>query len=85
MSKADAHVLDQTIVDQAIHSLVRLRFNQADAQTGHTFEQWLQQRPEHQPAGSGWKASVMTSPACRRNWRGKPSTAPARACAVGKA
>jgi transmembrane sensor len=50
MSKADSHVLDQTIVDQAIHWLVRLRFNQADAQTRRTFEHWLQQRPEHQLA-----------------------------------
>jgi transmembrane sensor len=50
MSKADSHGLDQAIVDQAIHWLVRLRFNQADAQTRRTFEQWLQQRPEHQLA-----------------------------------
>lgn len=47
MSKRESQALDQTVVDQAIHWLVCLRFNQADEQTQRSFEQWLQQRPEH--------------------------------------
>lgn len=47
MSKSEPQALDPAIVDQAIHWLVSLRFNQADEQTQRTFEQWLLQRPEH--------------------------------------
>ncbi|AZZ76311.1 siderophore-interacting protein [Pseudomonas sp. RU47] len=47
MSRPESQALDPAIVDQAIQWLVRLRFNQADEQTQHSFEHWLQQRPEH--------------------------------------
>ena len=47
MSRREPQALDPAIVEQAIQWLVRLRFNQADEQTQHTFEHWLQQRPEH--------------------------------------
>ncbi|MBY8933959.1 FecR domain-containing protein [Pseudomonas fluorescens] len=47
MSRPEPQALDPAIVDQAIQWLVRLRFNQADEQTQHSFEHWLQQRPEH--------------------------------------
>ncbi|TDV49583.1 FecR family protein [Pseudomonas helmanticensis] len=47
MSRPESQALDPAIVDQAIQWLVRLRFNQADEQTQHSFEYWLQQRPEH--------------------------------------
>lgn len=47
MPNSEAPVLDPAVVDQAIHWLVRLRFNPADEQTQRTFEHWLQQRPEH--------------------------------------
>ncbi|WP_110968818.1 FecR domain-containing protein [Pseudomonas huaxiensis] len=47
MSMREPKALDQAVVDQAIHWLVCLRFNQADEQTQRTFEQWLLQRPEH--------------------------------------
>lgn len=47
MSKREPQALDPTIVDQAIHWLVCLRFNQADEQTQRSFEHWLQQHPEH--------------------------------------
>ena len=47
MSRREPQALDQAIVDQAIHWLVCLRFNQPDEYTQHTFEQWLLQRPEH--------------------------------------
>ncbi|PNG44667.1 siderophore-interacting protein [Pseudomonas asplenii] len=47
MSRPEPQALDPAIVEQAIQWLVRLRFNQADEQTQHSFERWLQQRPEH--------------------------------------
>ncbi|QXI03368.1 FecR domain-containing protein [Pseudomonas tensinigenes] len=47
MSRPEPQALDPAIVEQAIQWLVRLRFNQADEQTQHSFEHWLQQRPEH--------------------------------------
>ncbi|MGN8343420.1 DUF4880 domain-containing protein [Pseudomonas sp. SMV71] len=47
MPNSDAQALDPAVVDQAIHWLVRLRFNPADEQTRSIFEHWLQQRPEH--------------------------------------
>lgn len=47
MPNSEAQALDPAVVDQAIHWLVRLRFNPADEQTRRTFEHWLQQRPEH--------------------------------------
>ncbi|MDO7897283.1 FecR domain-containing protein [Pseudomonas citrulli] len=47
MPNSDARVLEAAVVDQAIHWLVRLRFNPADEHTQRTFEHWLQQRPEH--------------------------------------
>jgi len=47
MSRPEPQALDPAIVDQAIQWLVRLRFNQADEKTQHSFEHWLQQRPEH--------------------------------------
>ncbi|PYC25113.1 siderophore-interacting protein [Pseudomonas jessenii] len=47
MSRPESQALDPAIVEQAIQWLVRLRFNQADEQTQHSFEHWLQQRPEH--------------------------------------
>ncbi len=47
MSKTEPQGVDPAIVDQAIHWLVRLRFNQADEQTQRSFECWLQLRPEH--------------------------------------
>lgn len=40
------------MVDEAIHWLVRLRFNQADEHTWRRFEHWLAQRPEH---GLAWQ------------------------------
>ncbi len=47
MSRPEPQALDPAIVEQAIQWLVRLRFNQADEKTQHSFEHWLQQRPEH--------------------------------------
>lgn len=47
MSKREPQALDPAVVDQAIHWLVCLRFNQADERTQRRFERWLQQRPEH--------------------------------------
>lgn len=47
MSRRESQALDPAVVDQAIHWLVCLRFNQADEQTQRTFEHWLRQRPEH--------------------------------------
>lgn len=47
MSRAEPQALDPAVVDQAIHWLVCLRFNQADEHTQRTFEHWLLQRPEH--------------------------------------
>jgi len=47
MPNSEAQVPDPAVVDQAIHWLVRLRFNPADEHTQRTFEHWLQQRPEH--------------------------------------
>ena len=47
MSRREPQALNPAIVEQAIQWLVRLRFNQADEQTQHSFEHWLQQRPEH--------------------------------------
>ncbi|MGN8276436.1 DUF4880 domain-containing protein [Pseudomonas sp. SMN5] len=47
MPNSDAQALDPAVVDQAIHWLVRLRFNPADEQTRSIFEHWLRQRPEH--------------------------------------
>lgn len=47
MSRPEPQALDPAIVEQSIQWLVRLRFNQADEQTQHSFEHWLQQRPEH--------------------------------------
>jgi transmembrane sensor len=47
MSNSELQALDPAVVDQAIHWLVRLRFNPADEQTQSTFEHWLRQRPEH--------------------------------------
>jgi len=47
MSRRESQALDPAIVEQAIQWLVRLRFDQADEQTQHTFEHWLAQRPEH--------------------------------------
>lgn len=52
MPTSEPHALEQAVVDQAIHWLVRLRFNQADEHTRRTFEHWLQQRPEH---GLAWQ------------------------------
>ena len=50
MSRPESQAVDPAVVDQAIHWLVRLRFNQADEQTQRTFDHWLQQRPEHRLA-----------------------------------
>jgi len=50
MPTSEARGLDPAVVDQAIHWLVRLRFNPADEQTQRTFEHWLAQRPEHRLA-----------------------------------
>ncbi|TDF82391.1 FecR domain-containing protein [Pseudomonas sp. H9] len=50
MSRSEAQALEPAVVDQAIHWLVCLRFNQADEHTQRTFEHWLQQRPEHEVA-----------------------------------
>ncbi|MBO3278156.1 FecR domain-containing protein [Pseudomonas schmalbachii] len=47
MPTPDSRPLDPAIVDQAIHWLVRLRFNPADAETSHAFEHWHCQHPEH--------------------------------------
>lgn len=47
MSMRNQGALEPAVVDKAIHWLVCLRFNHADEQTRRTFEQWLQQRPEH--------------------------------------
>ncbi|MCE0461118.1 DUF4880 domain-containing protein [Pseudomonas uvaldensis] len=47
MPNSKAQALDPAVVDQAIHWLVRLRFNPADEQTQRTFEHWLQRCPEH--------------------------------------
>lgn len=47
MPNSDAQALDPAVVDQAIHWLVRLRFNPADEHTRSIFEHWLRQRPEH--------------------------------------
>ncbi|MHA6194044.1 DUF4880 domain-containing protein [Pseudomonas wadenswilerensis] len=47
MPSRESKALDPAVVDQAIHWLVSLRFNQADEQTRRRFEHWLQQRPEH--------------------------------------
>jgi len=50
MPNSEAQALDPAVVDQAIHWLVRLRFNPADEQTQRSFEHWLQQRAEHRLA-----------------------------------
>ncbi len=47
MPSPESKALDPAVVDQAIHWMVSLRFNHADAQTRRRFEHWLQQRPEH--------------------------------------
>ncbi|WP_413793952.1 MULTISPECIES: DUF4880 domain-containing protein [unclassified Pseudomonas] len=50
MPNSETQAPDPAVVDQAIHWLVRLRFNPADEQTQRTFEHWLQQHPEHRSA-----------------------------------
>lgn len=50
MPNSEAQAPDPAVVDQAIHWLVRLRFNPADEQTQRSFEHWLRQRAEHRLA-----------------------------------
>lgn len=47
MPTSDSRQLDPVTVDQAIQWFIKLRFNQADADTIQAFDRWLRHSPEH--------------------------------------